>query len=86
MVRAVQNNNNRIKDKEFLIKNFITKIGFGDLQFLPTGIYNHKSEIKKIESEIAELTARKLNLETNLAKFNERQIKLSSQCKLYFFI
>ncbi|CAI2170902.1 7057_t:CDS:10 [Funneliformis geosporum] len=38
-----------------------------------------KADIKKTESEIAELTTKKLNLENNLAKYNKRQVELSSQ-------
>ncbi|CAG8645952.1 377_t:CDS:10 [Funneliformis caledonium] len=38
-----------------------------------------KADIKKTESEIAELTTRKLNLENNLATYNKRQVELSSQ-------
>ena len=39
----------RVKHEDFAIKNFINEIGFGDLQFLPNGIYNHKYYEKRIQ-------------------------------------
>ncbi|RGB42987.1 hypothetical protein C1646_661813 [Rhizophagus diaphanus] len=39
----------RIKYQNFAIKNFVNAIGFGDLQFLPNGIYNHKYYEKRIQ-------------------------------------
>ncbi|GBB88242.1 hypothetical protein RclHR1_01480007 [Rhizophagus clarus] len=38
----------RIKCQNFAIKNFLNAIGFGDLQFLPNGIYDHKYYEKRI--------------------------------------
>jgi hypothetical protein len=39
----------RIKCHNFAIKNFVNAIGFGDLQFLPNGIYDHKYYEKRIQ-------------------------------------
>ncbi|CAB5188342.1 unnamed protein product [Rhizophagus irregularis] len=42
----------RIKYQNFAIKNFVNAIGFGDLQFLPNGIYNHKYYEKEFNVKI----------------------------------
>ncbi|CAG8473752.1 9841_t:CDS:10, partial [Cetraspora pellucida] len=39
------------------------------------------AEIKRIEKEIAELTAKKLNLESNLTSFCIRKVELNDQCE-----